>query len=206
MTDGFFRLPRIYPITDRDISGISHQEQVTLLIEGGAKIIQIRDKNASGRDFFIAASECVEIARKHDVRLIVNDRVDLAAAVKADGVHLGQDDLPPAEARRILGDDAIIGLSTHTVEQALAAIELPIDYIAAGPIFGTRTKSDHERSIGIDGLSAIRNATGTFPLIAIGGISLGDLDQLFSAGADSAAMISSLVGAANSIAEQMRGT
>ncbi len=199
-----FRLPKIYAITDRELAGISHQEQIALLIEGGAEMVQIRDKNASSREFFVAASECIEIARKHNVKLIVNDRVDIAAIVKADGVHLGQGDLPPIEARKLLGSEAIIGLSTHNIEQAIAAVDLPIDYIAAGPVFETGTKADREPVIGLDGLSVIRKATAKFPLVAIGGINIRDLTNVYEAGADSAAMISSLVGTPIHITERMR--
>ena len=130
-----FTLPKIYPITDRRISGLSHIGQVQRLIDGGATLIQIRDKDAAGGEFYTAAVEAIEYARSRGVTIIVNDRVDIGMASGADGVHLGQDDLPPEHARKLLGDNAIIGFSTHSVEQALDAIKLPVDYIAIGPIF-----------------------------------------------------------------------
>ncbi len=105
-------LPKIYPITDARISKLSHAEQVQKFITGGARFIQLRDKHCSMRDFFADAAEAFEIARKYGAKIIVNDRVDVALALKANGVHLGQDDLPPAEARKILGGKAIIGFST----------------------------------------------------------------------------------------------
>ncbi|HEX3101363.1 MAG TPA: thiamine phosphate synthase, partial [Pyrinomonadaceae bacterium] len=138
------------------------------------------------------------------VKIIINDRVDVALAVAADGVHLGQDDLPPAEARSILGENAIIGFSTHTIEQAIRAMNLPIDYIAIGPVFTTDTKLDPDAVIGLEGLREVRNAIGDFPLVAIGGIN--DTNQLsvFAAGADSAAMISALVADATVIEQRMK--
>jgi thiamine-phosphate pyrophosphorylase len=197
-----FELPKIYPITDRSISGLSHQEQVSLLKQGGATVIQLRDKTAPSREFYDAVNECLEA--NQNVRLIVNDRVDIALVAKAHGVHLGQDDLPPQHARKLLGDSAIIGYSTHTVEQAKAAIELPIDYVAFGPIFPTGTKADHDPVVGIDMLKGIRDIVGGFPLVAIGGINLSNLASVFDAGADSAAIISALVADPETITENMQ--
>jgi len=196
-----FKLPTIYPITHGRLSGLSHLEQIRALVEGGASIVQIRDKDASPREFFESAQECVE---KNNVLVIVNDRVDVAMMTDADGVHLGQDDLPPTEARKLLGPDAIIGFSTHTIEQAEAAIELPVDYIAFGPIFSTATKSDHEGVVGIELLRKIRIRIGDFPLVAIGGIDLENLQDVMEAGADSVAMISEIVSDPAKIVENMR--
>lgn len=143
-------------------------------------------------------------ARKHRVLIIINDRVDIAKAVKADGVHLGQDDLPAEKARELLGDDAIIGLSTHSVEQALNAADQPIDYIAVGPIFATSTKDRPDPVIGIDGLHAVRAAIGTSQLVAIGGIGFNSVANVLKAGADSAAVIKSVIGDPSTIEIQMR--
>src|SRR5262249_48011953 len=110
----------------------------------------------------------------------------------ADGVHLGQDDLPPAEARRILGPEAIIGLSTHSVDQVVKAMEQGVDYLAIGPIFPTVTKSNPDPVIGLKGLREVRKAVGDRQLIAIGGISADDLEAVFAAGANSVAMIGGL--------------
>ena len=200
------RLPRIYPITDRKLSGTSHLEQVEALLAGGARMIQIRDKSMSSRELFVAIEECNALARENDALLIVNDRVDIAMALGADGVHLGQDDLPPVEARKILASGTIIGFSTHSVEQALEAIKLPVDYIAAGPIFPTLSKADHDSAVGLDGLEKIREAVGHFPLVAIGGITLENCGDVLSAGANSVAMISALVSEPASIARRMRET
>ncbi len=118
-------LPKIYPITDTRLSKMSHAEQVERFVSGGARVVQLREKYATGRDFFDDATKAIEIARKHGAKIIINDRVDIALALGADGVHLGQDDLPPAEARKILGERAIIGFSTHNGAQAIEAVKLP---------------------------------------------------------------------------------
>jgi len=125
----------------------------------------------------------VEIARARGVTLIINDRVDIALALKADGVHLGQEDLPPEAARRILGPKAIIGFSTHHIPQARMAIDLPVDYIAIGPLFATLTKASTNPAIGLPGLAKVREAIGEFPLVAIGGITAGNALQVLAAGA-----------------------
>jgi thiamine-phosphate pyrophosphorylase len=197
-------LPKIYPITDTQLSGISHLEQVKALLAGGAKLIQIREKNMSSRELFGAIEECQALMRDHDAKLIVNDRVDIAVALGTDGVHLGQDDLPPTEARKLLSTGVIIGFSTHSVEQALEAIQLPVEYIAAGPIFPTLSKPNAEPAIGLAGLKRIRQAIGNFPLVAIGGINLDNCRDVLSAGADSVAMISALISQPSKITTQMR--
>jgi len=197
-------LPKIYPITDTQLSGISHLEQVKALLAGGARMIQIRDKHMSSRELFGAIEECQALIRDYDAKLIVNDRVDIAMALGTDGVHLGQDDLPPTEARKLLSTGAIIGFSTHSGEQALEAIKFPVDYIAAGPIFRTLSKTDAEPAIGLTGLKTIRQAIGGFPLVGIGGIDLDNCRDVLSAGADSVAMISALISQPSKITTQMR--
>lgn len=196
-------LPRIYPITDTQISGLSHREQAERLIAGGAKLIQLRDKQANPRDFYDAAKETLKFARRHGVPVIINDRVDIALALGADGVHLGQDDMPPEQTRAILGKGAIIGFSTHSTEQAAAAAGLPIDYIAIGPIFPTRTRADPDVVVGLDGLRAVRAAVGDVPLVAIGGIDSDNVRSVFDAGADSAAMIAGLLSDHDTIESRM---
>ncbi len=198
-----FELPGIYPITDTLVSGISHVEQVEKLIAGGAEIIQLREKQLSSLDFFNDAENAIRIARKHGVRVIINDRVDIALALNADGVHLGQDDLPPDAARAIFGKNAVIGFSTHTLEQAIKAVKLPIDYIAVGPIFETHTKQKQDAVVSIEGLRQMRNAIGDFPLVAIGGINARNILSIFAAGADSAAMVGAVVADASMIEKRM---
>lgn len=199
-----FELPRIYPIADPSSSGLSQAEQVTRLIAGGAWFIQLREKHASSAEFYAEAVEAIAVARKKGVRIIINDRVDIALAAGADGVHLGQDDLPPAEARKILGEDAIIGFSTHSVEQARLARGLPIDYIAIGPIFPTNSKEKADKPLGIEVLKEVRLAVGDNPLVAIGGISRDDLEQVLLTGVDSVAMIGDLVSSPEDIENSMR--
>ena len=199
-----FKLPKIYPITDTRISGIPIPEQVERLIEGGATLIQLREKHASSRDFYEAAANAIDIARKSDVKIIINDRVDIALALKTDGVHLGQDDLPSLHARRILGETAVIGLSTHSPGQVIAALGLPIDYIAIGPIFSTSTKENADAVVGLEGLSHIRGMIADVPLVAIGGITASNLKSVLNAGADSAAVISDLICEADQITQRMK--
>lgn len=196
-------LPSIYPITDRRLSGLSHSEQVEQFIAGGATIIQLREKHSSPREFYEDAKKAIEIARAHDVKTIINDRVDIALALKACGAHLGQDDLPPEYARKVLGDQAIIGFSTHSVKQAIEAAKHPIDYIAIGPVYDTSTKDNPDETVGLEGLKAVREAIGDIPLVAIGGINSSNLKDVLSAGADSAAIISELFSGPQTINEKI---
>ncbi|HZN07207.1 MAG TPA: thiamine phosphate synthase [Pyrinomonadaceae bacterium] len=184
------QLPRVYPITDTQISGLSHADQVRLLADGGATFVQLREKNLPALNFYREAKAAAEIS---GVRIIVNDRADVALAVKAVGVHLGQDDLPPEAARTLLGDEAIIGYSTHNIVQAQAAASLPVDYIAIGPIFRTTTKANADPEVGLNGLRAVRKAIGDIPLVAIGGITPENAPAVIEAGADSVAVISGLL-------------
>jgi thiamine-phosphate pyrophosphorylase len=184
-------LPLLYPITDRRLSGLSHAAQVELLAEGGATLIQLRDKGASPREFYREALEAVQTARRLGVQIIVNDRVDIALAVDADGVHLGQDDLPADKARALVGKGRIIGFSTHCLKQALEASDAAVDYIAIGPVFGTATKEAPDPVVGLDVIAEIKRRTSK-PLVAIGGITLGRARSVIEAGADSLAVISDL--------------
>ena len=184
-------LQKIYPITDRNLSGLSHAEQVAGFIDGGATVVQIREKYLLSRDFFDDAVAAVKVAQSADVLVLINDRVDIALMCGADGVHLGQDDLPAAEARRILGREAIIGVSTHSLDQVRAAhADRNADYIAFGPIFGTSTKPDHQPVVGIQALGHAVKLAGEIPVVAIGGINSLNLGSILLSGASSAAMIS----------------
>ncbi len=197
-------LPKLYPITDARLSKLSHGAQVEKLIDGGARFIQLREKYASAKEFYESAKEALEIARERGAKIIINDRVDVALALKADGVHLGQDDLPPAEARKILGDNAIVGFSTHNLAQAIEAVKLPVDYIAVGPVFATRTKENPEKVVGLDAIKNIRQAISDFPLVAIGGITLANFCSVLDAGADSVAVIGDLLIESDEIAERFQ--
>ena len=188
-----FRLPKIYPITDMRISGLTHAEQCRRLIEGGAEFIQIREKYLSSNEFFQAAGESMKIAGNSKVKIIINDRLDIALAVNADGVHLGQNDIPPARAREILGENKIIGFSTHNQEQILQALNYPVDYLAIGPVFSTQTKENADKTVGLEGVLQASKLTSDLPLVAIGGINLANYREVLAAGADSAAIISGIL-------------
>ena len=183
---------RLYPLTDRVMSGLPHDEQVLSLSKRGVTLVQLREKTLSARQFYEEAAAALRAGRERGVKIIVNDRVDLALALKADGVHLGQDDMPADAARRLLGPDSIIGVSTHTLEQAQRAAELPVDYLAIGPLFSTLTKRSSEPPVGLDGLRLVRKAVGNMPLIAIGGIKAANHQAIFDSGADGVAAISDL--------------
>jgi thiamine-phosphate pyrophosphorylase len=194
------KLPKLYPITDARLSRLSHAEQVVRLVEGGAAFIQLREKHLSPREFYHETEAALDLARTHAggngdaVRLIVNDRADIALALGADGVHLGQDDLDPVAARRLLGEQFIIGYSTHSVAQAIEASRLPLDYIALGPIFDTRTKENSHPTLGLDALSQARSRIDpSIPLVAIGGITHATARATLDAGANSIALISALL-------------
>lgn len=195
-------IPRLYPITDTAISGLSHAAQVEQLAAGGATFIQLREKRSSPREFYLAALEAMSLARRLGVQIIVNDRLDIALAIKADGLHLGQTDLPPDRARLLLGESRIVGYSTHSLEQALAADLTSVDYLAIGPVFMTSTKENPDPTVGLEMLSLIRSRINK-PLVAIGGITLANAPSVIEAGADSVAVISDLLCGRN-IAERTK--
>lgn len=196
-----FMLPKIYPITDVFITKLTHLEQVKELIKGGATVIQLREKHASPREFYESAKEVLDYTHGSEIKIIINDRVDIALALKADGVHLGQDDLSPENARKILGNETIIGFSTHNIEQAIEAVKFPLDYIAIGPVFATKTKEKPEPIIGLESVKTVREAIGNFPLVAIGGINLENAQSVFQSGATSIALISSILNPGKEISE-----
>jgi thiamine-phosphate pyrophosphorylase len=186
-------LPRVYPLTDRSLAGMSHPEQVAQLVEGGATLIQLREKTLPSRQFYEQASSALQLARKRGVKIVINDRVDLALILGADGVHLGQDDLPPELARHLLGPEAIVGYSTHSIDQAKRAAMLPISYLAIGPVFSTKTKSDTAPEVGLAGVRAVKEIAGNLPVVAIGGITEARIPEILAAGADSVAVISAVL-------------
>lgn len=185
--------PKLYAITDRLMSGLSHAEQVRRLCQGGIRLAQLREKHLSPREFFDEAQAALRVARDYDCTLIINDRVDIALATGAGGVHLGQNDIPPSSARKVLGSSRLIGYSTHTPEQMQAATSLPIDYIAYGPIFNTRSKEDPDKLVGLEGLRSACEVMTDLPVVAIGGISISNALDVIDAGAGSLAVISALL-------------
>src|SRR4030095_10792036 len=136
-------------------------------------------KFLSPQEFYSQAQEAVRVAHSFGAKVLINDRVDIALAVKADGVHLGQDDLPPPAARNLLGDRAIIGYSTHNAQQAVGALETPIDYVAVGPVFSTNTKQNPDPEVGLRALRDIREMVGNLSVVAIGGISIENAKEVF---------------------------
>jgi len=182
-------LPRLYAIADSAFGN-----PVVLarkLFDGGARLVQIRNKNASAREFFDQVVAVLKFAPA-DSRVIVNDRADLALLSGAAGVHLGQTDLPPRQIRKILSANQILGFSTHSLAQALEAEQLPVDYIAAGPVFPTSTKTDADPVIGLSGLREICSRASR-PVVAIGGITMENAREVFACGAVSVAVISDLL-------------
>lgn len=167
-------------------------------------MIQLREKHLSPAEFCEDASVAIAFARERSVKIIINDRVDIALALNADGVHLGQDDLPPAEARKILGCNAIIGFSTHTLEQVREALAFPLDYIAYGPIFDTKTKQNPDSTVGIPALKHVRGIIGDKPLVAIGGIDSVNYRSVLNVGVDSVAIISSILSDPEQIESRMK--
>jgi len=183
-------LPRLYAIADRrfgDPVDIGRR-----LFAGGARLVQIRDKRASSRRL-LGEAQALVTAAPAGALVVVNDRTDVALLAGARGVHLGQGDLPAPRARMLLGPDALVGVSTHNVDQARIAGEWPVDYLAAGPVFPTASREARDPPIGIDGLRAICRLS-RLPVVAIGGIRLEGVAALFGAGAASVAVIADLLG------------
>lgn len=189
----------LYGITAEKFSnGRTNVEVVEQMIKGGIKIIQYREKKVS-KSYRAILEECKrirELTRKAGVTFIVNDHVDVAILVDADGVHVGQDDLPVEEVRKLLGRDKIIGLSTHSPDQAREAVESGADYIGVGPIFATRTKDDVCDPVGFAYLDWVV-ANISLPFVAIGGIKLANIDQIARRGAKTICLVSEIVGAAD---------
>lgn len=197
MVKGKIPIPCIYPIIDDSLVPFDKIGETTkAIIAGGAKIVQLRVKRLSSKGFLKSAHIIRKITRDSSAIFIVNDRVDVALLAEADGVHLGQDDLPVKEARKLLGNNKIIGYSTHNIREALETVRLPVDYISFGPIFLTKTKHDAQTPKGIKGLAEVRKAVD-IPIVAIGGITETNIIHVFQEGADSVAMISDILTASD---------
>jgi thiamine-phosphate diphosphorylase len=186
------KLPPLYAILDPEQTKSRPPDLVMRqLLEGGAGMIQLRAKATASRDFLELAQVARELTKPFDCKMIVNDRIDIALASAADGVHLGQEDLPLQVGRKLLADK-IIGVSTHTTDQAKEAEENGADYIGFGPVFGTSTKDTGYGARGLDMLARIRAAVA-LPIVAIGGITEATVEDVWHAGADSAAIISDIL-------------
>jgi thiamine-phosphate pyrophosphorylase len=191
------RLPRVYPILDTSTlsaRGISLTTAAGAFLDGGASILQIRHKGHWGRDMFGAARGVARLCAEAGATFIINDRADFAMLLEA-GLHVGQDDLAPRDARKLMGADAIIGFSSHNAKQLCAAGGEAVDYVALGPIFTTASKENPDPLVGLEDLRQCR-ALLEKPLVAIGGITLENVVDVLKAGADSVAVIAGLLPAA----------
>ena len=184
----------IYGITAEEYSlGRSNIEVVALMIEAGIKVIQYREKEKKTRQKYEECLKIREMTRQSGVTFIVNDNVDLAILAESDGIHIGQDDLPPEKVRKLVGEEMIIGLSTHLPEEAEAAVKSGVDYIGVGPIFATKTKKDVCDPVGLEYLEyVVKNIK--LPFVAIGGIKEHNLAELSRRGAKCFAMVTEIVG------------
>jgi thiamine-phosphate pyrophosphorylase len=185
-------LPRLYAIVDPLDSGLDPLRLADAMLAGGARLLQLRLKDASARTLLDVARALRVRTRRHGAVLIVNDRPDVARAAEADGVHLGPDDLPVAAARRLLPRPALIGVSTHDDHELAAALAADPDYVAGGPVYATTSKVGARPGRGLEASAATRRRT-TLPLVAIGGITLATAAAVRRAGADGVAMIGGLV-------------
>lgn len=188
------RLPQVYPILDIESlerRGIALGTAAAAFLEGGAGILQIRQKGHWSRDFFAAAREVARLCAESGAMLIIDDRADFAMLLGA-GLHVGQDDLAPRDARRLIGSEAILGYSSHNMGQLTAAGGEPVDYVAIGPIFGTASKQNPDPVVGVEEIRRCRSLIEK-PLVAIGGITLENARDVWAAGADSVAVIAGML-------------
>lgn len=184
----------VYLITDHDcLKGRDFLQCIEAALRGGVTLVQLREKNINGREFLERAMAVKSLCEKYNVPLLINDRIDIALACKAQGIHLGQEDIPLAAAREILGDEAIIGISAHTSEEARLAELAGADYLGVGAVFPTNTKGDASE-VGLERLKQIHGIT-KLPLVGIGGINASNYAKVLAAGAQGAAIISGIFGA-----------
>jgi thiamine-phosphate diphosphorylase len=190
------QLPRLYAIVDPLDTGRDPVELAAALLAGGARLIQLRLKNVPSRVLLETAREIAPLARAAGALFVVNDRADVARAVGADGVHLGQEDVPVAAARRVLGAGTLVGVSTHDVAEAHAAEAAGADYVGVGPVYATTSKANPLAPRGLALVRAVRDAVGC-PIVAIGGITAGTAREVVEAGADAVAVIAAIVRSAD---------
>lgn len=188
------RFPRVYPILDTETlaqHGIALDTAAAALLEGGAGILQVRQKGHWTRQVFESARKVACLCREAGAVLVVNDRADFAMLLEG-GLHIGQEDLAPRDARKLIGPDALLGFSSHNLEQLSAAGGEPVDYVALGPVYPTSSKHNPDPVVGVDEVRRLRPLIDK-PLVAIGGITRANAAGAFNAGADSVAVISDLV-------------
>lgn len=182
----------LYLVTDSGLmSSSTVEESVALALEGGCTLVQLREKDKNSRDFFVVAQKVHELCRRHAVPLIINDRLDIALAVDAEGLHLGQKDLPAPVARKILGKDKILGVSAANLEEALQACRDGADYLGVGAMFPTETKTD-ARPVSPAELEKIRKAC-SLPIVLIGGMNARTIPQFSGYGVEGFAVVSAIV-------------
>ena len=191
-----------YFITDEGLSAAGIMHDASQAIAERVRLIQYRNKSAATRILFEEALQLKRLCSGTSTRLIINDRVDIALAVDADGVHIGQEDLPYAETRRLIGKNKLIGVTVHSLEEARLAEAQGADYLGVSPIYATSTKTDAGEACGTETLSAIRRAC-RIPIVAIGGITLNNLAEVLAAGADMACAISAVITKPD-VADQIR--
>lgn len=194
------RLHAILDVEVADRAGWGVLPLAEAFLAGGARIIQLRAKHLASGAFLQYADRLVRAAAAHDAQIIVNDRADLALLAGAAGAHVGQEDLPPAAVRRLLGPEAVIGSSTHTIPQIEAAVREPVTYIAIGPVFGTATKDTGYEAVGLERVRQAVHIAGGLPVVAIGGITLETAPQVIAAGASSVAVIGDLLSGGDPVA------
>lgn len=188
---------RLYLVTDQGSAvGRTLSDVVSAAVQGGVTCVQLREKHLSTRDFLAQALALKALLRPLRIPLVINDRLDIALACGAEGVHLGQSDMPVLQARRLLPPHVFIGWSVETMDDVVRSASLPVDYLGVSPIHATLTKTDTQPPWGLDGLRQVRAAT-TLPLVAIGGIHAGNARQVMAAGADGLAVVSALCSAAD---------
>ena len=185
-------LPPLYVILDAGMLTEPAGETAKNLMEAGVKLLQYRAKGAAARELLAESRSIAETARRAECKFIVNDRPDVAYLAGADGVHVGQDDLDPEQARKVVGPDRCVGVSTHNLEQFRSAAAGSADYIAIGPIFQTSSKANPDPVVGTELLRCVRTLTEK-PIVAIGGITLERAAEVLAAGADSVAVISGIM-------------
>jgi len=185
----------VYLVTDRRLlNGHSLEEVVSAAVNAGVCCVQLREKDIPTREFLDVAKRLKALMKQHSVPLVINDRIDIAMAVDADGVHIGQSDMPYDLARKMLKPDAIIGLSVESWEDVELAQTLDVDYIGVSPVFATPTKTDTKTSWGLEGIAKIKSYS-KHALVAIGGININNIKSVIKSGADSVAVVSAICSA-----------
>ncbi|KMT23206.1 thiamine phosphate synthase [Clostridium cylindrosporum] len=186
----------LYLVTDSSIlNGRDFYNCIEEALKGGVTTLQLREKDASGKEFLEKAIKLRELTNRYNVKFIINDRVDIALICSADGVHIGQSDLPANEVRKLIGEDKLLGVSARTLEEAIEAEENGADYVGVGAVFGTKTKKD-AKDVSLETLESIKSNVN-IPIVAIGGLTLNNIDILKPYDIEGYAVISAILGAAN---------